>query len=73
MVDFLRKNKIEEKFIDNYNADGNRFSFDEYLKYGKPEFFIGGAFRFEATPEGFDFWSKVEKKFLRELKKLNNG
>lgn len=59
---FLKREGVFEKYLNNfYNAqDGESF------KYDIPSGYLFAAFDWAATDEGFDFWQRINIKWMAE-------
>ncbi len=54
-IQFLLRNGSLAAFIANVRNDRGE-SLTRYLRNTEPAFFISSAFRFDKTPEGFQYW-----------------
>ena len=62
---FLRKNGALYIFIDNFNK-GQKDPISEIKEY-KPNIILWAAFEWSITPEGFHYWSGIQKKIEKEF------
>lgn len=62
---FLRKNGALHGFIDNFNK-GQEDPISEIKEY-KPKLILWTAFEWSITPEGFRYWSEMQKKIEKEF------
>lgn len=69
-IKFLKSKKVYSKFVKNYKADSPARTIkgfvDECLITNCK--FIGGAFSWDKTPEGFGFWVEI----LNEWETIKN-
>lgn len=61
---FLENNKIFDIFCDNLKADASCNNFDCLFKNTTAPGFIYGAFYWDKTPQGRDFWQDINDKWL---------
>lgn len=63
---FLKENKVYQRYtaysLKHYNGDASGF-----IKHAHPKKYLQGAFMFEHTDEGFDFWNDLHKKWVEFL------
>ena len=62
---FLRKNGALYGFIDNFNK-GQEDPISKIKEY-KPNLILWAAFEWSITPEGFHYWSGIQKKIEKEF------
>ena len=62
---FLRKNGALHSFIDNFNK-GQKDPISK-IKEHEPKVILWIAFAWEITPEGFHYWSGIQKKIEKEF------
>lgn len=62
---FLRKNGALYSFIDNFNK-GQEDPISQIKEY-KPNLILWAAFEWSITPEGFHYWSGIQKKIEKEF------
>ena len=62
---FLRKNGALYGFIDNFNK-GQEDPISKINEY-KPNLILWAAFEWSITPEGFHYWSGIQKKIEKEF------
>lgn len=62
---FLRKNGALYGFIDNFNK-GHENPISKIKEY-KPNVILWAAFEWSITPEGFHYWSGIQKKIEKEF------
>ena len=62
---FLRKNGALYSFIDNFNK-GQEDPISKIKEY-KPNLILWPAFEWSITPEGFHYWSGIQKKIEKEF------
>ena len=62
---FLRKNGALYGFINNFNK-GQEDPISQIKGY-KPNLILWAAFEWSITPEGFHYWSGIQKKIEKEF------
>ena len=62
---FLRKNGALYGFIDNFNNE-QEDPISKIKEY-KPNLILWAAFEWSITPEGFHYWSGIQKKIEKEF------
>lgn len=63
LKEFLKENEMLEEFVQNTMEKGETA---EYINYLEPELKISGAFEWSKTKEGWETWSKLNKKWIIE-------
>lgn len=61
-IQFLKDNEIHGKFEDNFNWSdwNNNDTFQEYLEKIDPEDYVGSAFDWDESDDGYDYWETVD-------------
>jgi hypothetical protein len=61
--EFLLRNNAFESFVRNSNLPWSYNNFN--VKPEKKELFFTGSFIFEYTPEGYEYWKKLNDKWIK--------
>lgn len=67
-IKFLKRHSALTAFKDAFNnlrSQPDMWSWDEYFNNTAPVIYIGAAFNWERTDEGFSFWSQLENKWFK--------
>lgn len=64
---FLHYQGLLSKFERNLNQRFSTIEFLELLSYIYPEHYVAAAFAWDKTPEGHDFWSRVDSSWNNAL------
>lgn len=68
-IRFLYSNKIYGLFFYNFSDTKNRTWLAKYNLMTHPTQFIKFAFDWKNTPQGFDYWNKMDIVWTREFRK----
>lgn len=66
-IKFLKQNNAFYNFLDKYDNDYVKMTI-RLTWCSRKERFLDGYFLFSRTKEGFDYWRKLNDKYLRILK-----
>ena len=62
-IKFLKDNKVYEQFMHNFDKREDYRNFtcskNQFLSKMEPVCFINGAFTYDRTKEGYDFWLRM--------------
>lgn len=79
---FLEENNIREEFVKNFKLSrsslyipGHKRSIEIFFSTVNPQHFIGGAFVWSKTEQGYGYWRDIDNKWLKfkEKSKKYNG
>ena len=67
--DFLKSKKCHDQFVTNFKKEYRNVIKDvslvDFLNTGSHRTWIRRAFEWDKTPEKVDFWSKINKEWLK--------
>lgn len=78
-INFLKKQKCYDNYMENLNTASSPFyenvEFKHFLQIVYPKNWIGLAFHWANTLEGYEYWNVIYRKwidYLDSIKKQNN-
>ena len=71
-IQFLKKHRAYRKYLKNLKKGHKAsYTFDEYwpeIEKINPIFLLVASFKWSKTPEGFEFWDKLDKLWYKQHK-----